>query len=93
MFRALYEWVASILSTARELDQLRVQVREVRRDQVELDKELLALRLEMQAALAKESAEREKFMLQVQNLLLQWERRLPDAKTARRPRPSRKRGK
>ncbi|MBI5801697.1 MAG: hypothetical protein HZA92_13370 [Verrucomicrobia bacterium] len=77
MFRAIYDWVASLLSTTRELDQLRIQVRELRRDQLEQEKDILTFRLEMQAALARETAEREKFMLQVQNLLLQWEKRLP----------------
>jgi septal ring factor EnvC (AmiA/AmiB activator) len=92
MFRSIYEWVANLLTATRELDQLRQQVREMRRDQIEIEKDLMTLRLELKAALDQERTEREKFMLQVQNLLLQWERRLPDAKPVHRRSRRKRRG-
>ena len=89
MLRALYDWVTSALTITREVEQLRRELRDVRVETVEIQKELAAMRFEMEAHFARETAEREKFMLQVQNLLLQWEKRLPlpsEAKPLSKPR-------
>ena len=93
MLRVLYDWLVSSLTISRDLEQLRREVRDMRADMVEFERALTAIRAETLAALAKETAEREKFMLQVQNLLLQWERRLPppETKPARKTRKRSKR--
>jgi predicted nucleic acid-binding Zn-ribbon protein len=90
MLPFVFKWLMRQVSLADEVARLRNETEELTEDQCRMREEMLQLRCEMQAALAKESAEREKFMLQVQNLLLQWERRLPPpatpAKPARKPR-------
>lgn len=94
MLPFVFKWLTRQISLADEVSRLRHEVEELTEDQCRMREEMLQLRFEMQAALAKEAAEREKFMLQVQNLLLQWERRLPPAVPAKPARkPGRRKGK
>lgn len=94
MLPVVIKWLTRQVSLAGEVGKLRDEVELLEEDNCALREEMLRLRLEMQAALAKETAEREKFMLQVQNLLLLWERRLPppEAKPPAKPRKRAKRG-
>jgi len=84
MLRALYDWVVNALTVTREVEQLRREVRDTRAELFEVEKSLAVMQAQLDAGFASERAEREKFMLQVQNLLLQWERRLPKAKPVQR---------
>lgn len=92
MLPIVIKWLTRQVSLAGEVEKLRDEVEQLHGDNCVLREEMLRLRFEVLAALAKETAEREKFMLQVQNLLLQWERRLP-APVAKPARPPRKRAK
>lgn len=92
MLGQMLQGIGRLITLRRDVDQLRGEVEELRADLRELGEDTILWRAEMLAALAKETAEREKFMLQVQNLLLQWERRLP-APVAKPARPPRKRAK
>lgn len=90
MFGPLLEGMVRLLALRRDVDLLRGELEELRSELRNLSEKAVRRHMETEAGFAREQAEREKFMLQVQNLLLQWERRLPDAKLTRRPR--RKRG-
>lgn len=91
MLPFVFKWLTRQISLADEVARLRNEVEEFTEDQCRMREEMLRLRFEMQTALAKEAAEREKFMLQVQNLLLQWERRLPPAAPTKPARKSSRR--
>jgi|GEM_PF-5262232 TolA-binding protein len=86
MLSLFVKWLGRQISLVKEVDQLRGQVERLRSDLCELREDLIHAQTETEIRFTRESAEREKFMLQVQNLLLQWERRLPSA----RPKPTRK---
>ena len=77
MVPVVFKWLARQISLVGEIDKLRDEVGELREDCRAFREDLIRHQASTSAALAKETAEREKFMLQVQNLLLQWERRLP----------------
>ena len=77
MMSLFLKWLGRQISLVGEVDQLRGQVERLRTDLCEVREDMIRAQAETEAKLVRESAEREKFMLQVQNLLLQWERRLP----------------
>lgn len=92
MLPLFLKWLGRQITVVGEVDKLRDQVERLRTDLCEMREDMIRAEAETEARLAREAAEREKFMLQVQNLLLQWERRLPEAKPPPRSRPRRKRG-
>ncbi len=82
MFKSLFSWFWDQLTLSREVSQLRETVREMqRKDEVQAD-----LTRDLLFALQRESDhwrhEHEKVMLQLENELLKFERRLPPSKSA-----------
>lgn len=79
MLPLFLKWLGRQISLVGEVEKLRDEMDRLRTDLCEMREDLLRSQSETEIKLAQETAAREKFMLQVQNLLLQWERRLPQS--------------
>jgi predicted nucleic acid-binding Zn-ribbon protein len=79
MWKKILEIAARLVTLGRELEQNRNDVKELRRDLLNLALLVQRLSDEIRLSGQREAAEREKLVLQLDNELLKFERKLPPA--------------
>ena len=78
----LAKWAQTVLTLSKDLEQNRADIKELRRDFMNLAMSVQRLADEIRLNSQRESSEREKIALQLENEMLKFERRLPPAKSS-----------
>jgi hypothetical protein len=79
MWKEILNLGASLLTFGKELEQNKADIKEIRRDLLNLTLLVQRLSDEIKLTNQHESKEREKLVLQLENELLKFERRLPSS--------------
>ena len=77
MWRDIYEAIKTVMLLAEELQQNREEIKEIRQELRQLTGIVQRLAADLQHTREREASEREKLILQLQNELLRFDRRLP----------------
>jgi predicted nucleic acid-binding Zn-ribbon protein len=77
MWKEILDFGARLLTLSKELEQNRTDIKEIRQDLNRMALALQRLSDEIVLARERESSEREKLALQLENELLKFDRRLP----------------
>ena len=80
MFKQLYDLVKQLLLLARETQQNKTEIKELRQELKDLTAIVQRLAYEIHRTSENETHEREKLVLRLENELLKFERRLPSGK-------------
>lgn len=80
MWKKLLTLAQNLVTLGKELEQNRVDIKEIRRDLLNLTLTVQRLADEIKLSSERESHGREKLVLKLENELLKFERRLPPAK-------------
>jgi hypothetical protein len=80
MWKRILDLGARLLTLGKELEQNRADIKELRRDLLNLTLLVQRLSDEIKLTNQREANEREKLVLQLENELLRFERRLPASK-------------
>lgn len=80
MWKRILDLGARLLTLGKELEQNRADIKELRRDLLNLTLLVQRLSDEIKLTNQREANEREKLVLQLENELLKFERRLPASK-------------
>ena len=80
MWKQFYEWVKWLFLLSKEAQQLRIDLGRLQHEVEELTLTVRDLTHELRRNKETEILEREKLMLELENALLRFERRLPPAK-------------
>lgn len=88
MLSKLIELVKTLFNLSKDIEQNRVEIKELRQDVTKLTHALQHLMNQIQLNKQDESSEREKLALTLENELLKFERRLPPDKPSQNPRRS-----
>jgi hypothetical protein len=80
MWKRLLDLGARLLTLGKELEQNRADIKELRRDLLNLTLLVQRLSDEIKLTNQREANEREKLVLQLENEMLKFERRLPPSK-------------
>ena len=83
MFKQLTELVANLLFLVRDTRENKEAIEQLRREMHELASTVEKLSFEVQRISDREKLEREKLVLQLENVLLKIERRLPPGKSSK----------
>ena len=78
----LAKWAQTVLTLSKDLEQNRADIKELRRDFLGLTLTVQRLADEIRLSSQKESSEREKLVLKLENEMLKFEQRLPPAKSS-----------
>lgn len=81
MFTQLYELIKQLLLIARETQQNKAEIKELRHELKELTTIVQRLAFEIHRTSENEAHEREKLVLRLENHLLKYERRLSSGKS------------
>ncbi len=81
MFKQLYDLVKQLLLLARETQQNKAEIKELRQELKDLTAIVQRLAYEIHRTSENEAHEREKLVLRLENDLLKFERRLPSGKS------------
>jgi hypothetical protein len=78
----LAKWAQTVLTLSKDLEQNRADIKELRRDFMNLAMTVQRLADEIKLNNQQESSARENLALRLENEMLKFERRLPPAKTS-----------
>ena len=78
----LAEWAQTVLTLSKDLEQNRADIKELRRDFMNLTLTVQRLADEIRLSSQQESSARENLALRLENELLKFERRLPPVKSS-----------
>jgi predicted nucleic acid-binding Zn-ribbon protein len=81
MFKQLYDLIKQLLLLARETQQNKAEIKELRQELKDLTTVVQRLAYEIHRTSENEAHEREKLVLRLENELLKFERRLPSGKS------------
>jgi hypothetical protein len=83
MFKQLTEFVGNLVFLTRDTRENKAAIEQLRREMHELASTVEKLSFEVQRISDREKLEREKLVLQLENVLLKIERRLPPGKSSK----------